>query len=105
MDNAPTSALVDIAAERRRQVELEGWTTEHDDSHDQGELSLAAALYSIPYGQLGIEQEDFIGLDMALDIVAGWNLKPEPDRRRRLVKAGALILAEIERLDRENPLK
>lgn len=100
------SVIDEIAAERRRQVEAEGWTPEHDDTHTLGELSLAAALYAIPYeARIGdeplVKQEASIGLDMALQIACGWNLKPEPDRRRRLVKAAALLVAEVERLDRE----
>jgi hypothetical protein len=39
------SAIEDIAAERRRQVEAEGWTPEHDDEHFKGELGDAAACY------------------------------------------------------------
>lgn len=92
--------LAEIGAERLRQIEAEGWTPEHDDEHTDGQLSLAAALYAIPYHHPAIQQADFIGLDMALELADGWKLKPEPDLRRRLVKAGALILAEIERLDR-----
>lgn len=93
-------AASDVLAERRRQIEKEGWTPEHDDMHVDGELSLAAALYAIPYQNSLIEQNDFIGLHMALENGHGWNLKPDKDPRKRLVKAGALILAEIERLDR-----
>lgn len=98
-------AAADVLAERRRQVEVEGWTPLHDDGHEMGELGIAAALYALPYdvklcGEPVLKQEDFIGLHMTLEIVCGWDLKPEPDHRRRLVKAGALVLAEIERLDR-----
>lgn len=93
-------AVRDMIAERTRQVQAEGWTTAHDDHHVSGELGLAAALYALPYESGVLEQDDFIRLDMLLELSFGWNLKPEPDRRRRLVKAGALILAEIERMDR-----
>lgn len=98
-------ACADVLAERRRQVEAEGWTPEHDDSHTLGELGLAAALYALPYdarvgGEALIEQAAHIQLDMALEIACGWTIKPEPDPRKRLVKAGTLILAEIERFDR-----
>jgi len=93
-------AASDILAERRRQIEEEGYTQYHDDQHDECEMALAAALYAIPYGNLGIEQYDYIELEMRLDVVAGWNVKPDRDYRQRLVKAGALIIAEIERIDR-----
>lgn len=98
-------ACADVLTERRRQIKAEGWTPEHDDSHTLGELGLAAALYALPYdarvgGEALIEQAAHIQLDMALEIACGWTIKPEADPRKRLVKAGALILAEIERLDR-----
>lgn len=93
-------AFQDVMAERRRQVEAEGWTPEHDDHHTDGELALAAVLYAIPYQMPGLKQADHIGLDMLLELGFGFKLKPEADYRKRLVKAAALLLAEIERLDR-----
>lgn len=84
-------AARDVLAERQRQISAEGWTPEHDDEHDVGELSQAAAFYAM-YG-LSFERGR---------VVWPWDeswLKPG-SRRRNLVKAGALILAEIERLDR-----
>lgn len=93
-------AFQDVMAERRRQIEAEGWTTEHDDQHADGELALAAALYAIPYQMPGLKQDDHIGLDMLLELGFDFKVKPEADYRKRLVKAGALLLAEIERLDR-----
>ena len=43
-----------IAEERERQQEKEGWTLEHDDEHDGGELAMAAALYASPDDELMI---------------------------------------------------
>lgn len=93
-------AIHDVLQERHRQILSERYTREHDDAHVSGELGLAAALYALPYESGMLEQDDFIRLDMLLEIGFEWKLKPEPDRRKRLVKAGALILAEIERMDR-----
>ena len=42
-----TQAEHDVLAERRRQVEAEGWTPEHDDAHDDGSLALAGAAYAV----------------------------------------------------------
>ena len=42
-----TTAARDVLAERQRQVEAEGWTTEHDDSHHTGEMALAAGCYAM----------------------------------------------------------
>ena len=42
-----TKAEFDVMAERRRQIESEGWTEEHDDKHVNRELSRAAACYAL----------------------------------------------------------
>lgn len=105
----------DVLAERQRQINAEGWTPEHDDEHADGDLALAAACYALPE----IHREVFprkdprnVGRSAGESIIVyddvlcpilwpwhgdGW--KPK-DRRTDLVKAGALILAEIERIDR-----
>lgn len=86
-----SQAVLDVAAERRRQIEAKGWTPEHDDEHVAGELATAGASYAlvaVGYGLLALRTWPW---------PAG--LKPTTPRRD-LVKAGALILAEIERLDR-----
>lgn len=89
-----TAAAVDVLAERQRQVTTEGWAPAHDDEYEHGELADAAGCYAL-------SSELF---DCAGEPPRPW---PWPDewwkptsRRRDLVKAGALILAEIERIDR-----
>jgi len=94
-----------IAAERKRQVEVKGYTPEHDDAHDLGELALAAALYALPYdAKVGneplLKQDDFIALHIALETGCDFFVDPEPDKLKRLAKAGALIAAEIDRVNR-----
>src|SRR4051794_5343826 len=42
-----TDAERDVLAERQRQKSVEGWTQDHDDEHDMGEMAHAAAWYSI----------------------------------------------------------
>ena len=37
-----------IAEERQRQIDVEGWTKEHDAKHICDELALAAVCYAIP---------------------------------------------------------
>ena len=87
-------AARDVLAERRRQVSAEGWDTKHDDHHTDGELAVAASCYANPvFSSYGGGR---------CPIAWPWTLawwKPK-DRRSDLVRAGALILAEIERLDR-----
>lgn len=43
----PSAVLLEIAAERKRQVEVEGWTSIHDDGHGKGEMAAAAACYAL----------------------------------------------------------
>ncbi|HEJ3062549.1 TPA: hypothetical protein SL272_000882 [Pseudomonas aeruginosa] len=88
-----TQAARDVLAERRRQVEAEGWTTEHDDEHDCGELASAAGCYAM-YTQAYPAGDPH----QSWPWDASW-WKPKT-ARENLVRAGALILAEIERLDR-----
>lgn len=87
-----TAAATDVLAERQRQVTAEGWTPAHDDEHVEGQLSDAAACYAL------------FATDQSRPVPDYW---PWPDNwwkqhgeRRDLVRAGALIIAEIERLDR-----
>lgn len=83
-----------IDEERSRQIQDEGWTPEHDDGHQHGELAKAAACYATPE-----ESRFMLGRHIWPWDEAWW--KPEPhDRIRELVKAGALIVAEIDRLQR-----
>jgi len=92
-------ALNDIAAERKRQIEVEGWTPEHDDEHSGGEMGMAAACYADP----SPSKWGAGGVPIAWPWKSNW-WKPR-DRRRDLVRAGALIVAEIERLDRAEAAK
>lgn len=95
--------IEDIAKERARQVEQEGWTPEHDDQHDPGELSGAAAAYSLYTANELHPNSQGDGFD-AEHLPPGWCWEPawfKPTTpRRNLIKAAALIVAEIERIDR-----
>lgn len=91
--DAMSDAARDVLAERARQVSVEGWTHEHDDEHREYALACAAGCYAMftlafPAGDPPPQ--------WPWD-VAWW--KPTT-QRRNLIKAGALILAEIERIDR-----
>ena len=94
---ATAVVVSDIRAERARQVSVEGWTPAHDDQHAGGDLAVAAACYAFS----GSGQRFEATLDQPA-AVWPWDRiwwKPK-DRRRDLVRAAALIVAEIERLDR-----
>jgi len=86
----PKEIAQEILEEREKQ-KRKGWRAEQDDQHVRGELANAAAAYA------------------AADTPYTWNgvaLYPWPwkqrskDRRHCLIVAAALIIAEIERLDR-----
>jgi len=77
-----------IAAERQRQIDVEGYDAEHDRQHSADDLARAAATYAT-------------GLFATLWPWAPewWN--PSSDRIRNLEKAGALIAAAIDRIQAE----
>lgn len=78
-----------IAAERQRQVDVEGWTTENDDKYVNNELADAAICYLVEP-----DLRDASAFPWPWE--ASW-WKPTPqDRLRELVKAGALIAAAID---------
>ncbi|HHM8660782.1 TPA: hypothetical protein ACRMCZ_001415 [Pseudomonas aeruginosa] len=91
-------AWLDVQAERRRQVEAEGWTPEHDDAHSHGEMARAAACYALAGSSAPNDGTAALLVSLAWPWDEQW-WKPT-SARRDLVKACALALAEIERLDR-----
>ncbi len=91
-----------ISAERIRQVQMEVWSAAHDDGLDDFQLSNAALSYIM--AALGKHLTGFLTLDQRLvfdpkfwwPFADGW-WKPT-SRMKNLIKAGALICAEIDRL-------
>lgn len=116
--SAPDRWLTDnplylIEAERQRQKEVEHWSDEHDDQHKCGEMAKAAACYAYvaalsdtvrdvdrlpPVNAVGPVQSQVVVIQRAWPWDWKW-WKPK-DRVRDLVRAGALIVAELERLKR-----
>ncbi|MDP5666601.1 hypothetical protein P3771_00005, partial [Pseudomonas aeruginosa] len=93
-------AWLDVQAERKRQVEADGRTPPHDDEHADGQMAQAAGCYALHAGGIGTDWPD--GLQNGSALFWPWDKdwwKPTTPRRD-LVKACALALAEIERLDR-----
>ena len=108
-----------IAKERKRQIEEEGWTEEHDDEHVYGELAMAACCYAAPDAiykkyecRSQVKFDDPWPWDIRFDkrhrcqaSDRGVMARPEEytseERLNLLVKAGALIAAEIDRLQRK----
>lgn len=89
------NVIEEIAAERKRQIEQEGWTPSHDDEHTDGSLAKAAGVYALGAGHGDVGAPIFQFWPWSND----W-FKWKGGPRRMLIKAAALIVAEIERLDR-----
>lgn len=118
MADAPLTTeqvLSEIGAERAEQIGKHGWTAEHDDNnHDKGELAMAAACYAMPHRLY--QKSDYADGVTYMDpwpwsrqwdkrpyhgnVVRGNGSQGEKVRRGLLVRAAALIVAEIERIDR-----
>lgn len=87
-----------ISVERKRQLSAEGYSVEKDVAYyfDNTDLVDAAICYATPEE----EREYFETLDIPMQwpwAAEYWKPTPE-DRIRELVKAGALIAAEIDKL-------
>lgn len=97
-----SAAEQDVIAERRQHVEFWGWTSEHDDEHAPGTLALAGAAYAL---DAGYALDSCAPVDTEHPEPLFWpfsSLWWKPDTpRSELVKAASLILAEIERIDRD----
>lgn len=89
-----------IAAERQRQVDKEGWTPAHDADHNECELAFAGAVYALS----GAADSHLKNDARQAAIRELWPFTNHwfkaTGGREDLVKAGALIAAEIDRLDR-----
>jgi hypothetical protein len=122
-----TSGADLIAAERQRQIDAEGYSHEHDDEHGHGQIAWAAACYAAPgpiyrqswthrrpnapdrSGRSVMEPSSPWATQVTFREPWPWDyraFKPSddesgiPDRIRELTKAGALLAAEIDRLQR-----
>ena len=96
--------LIDVIEERLRQVREKGYNEGHDDCHKDNALSLAAAAMAAP---CSVYTYSSCGPSHSFKPVHPWGKdRRYRERRSELVKAAALILAEIERGDRLNtPVK
>lgn len=92
------SVIEEIAAERQRQREQEGWTEKHDDQHTDGSLAQAAACYVAHAARR-------LPLPWPTSWHSNWDKRAKHSSRRCLIIAAALIVAEIERRDRREQRK
>ena len=98
-----------ISEERQRQINVEGYTEQHDSNHKTSEFVYAAIAYvesakvGVNCSEIGNTDENEImrrKKEMGRYYPFGWSFKPSTDIRD-LVKAGALIAAAIDRLQME----
>lgn len=94
-------AIGDVINERKRQLNAEGYSTAADDGYVHGELAAAAAVYAMT-AVVTLHDNDPTTYE-APDIWpwAEEAFKPK-SQREDLVRAAALLIAEIERIDRKN---
>ena len=84
-----------IANERERQINVKGWTSEHDDLHTDGALRVVAAMCACDGTDAKVD--DPLDRDFGIIKRHGY-LGKEPDEIHLLAVAGALIAAEIDRV-------
>ena len=98
LDPASVAALSDIADERLRQIEIEGWSASHDDEHSKGELAVAGACYAL-------EPHTPKGKEGTAPSIWPWDKswwKPK-SAHSNWVRGAALIVAELAKRYRSAP--
>jgi hypothetical protein len=94
LEGKADAVVAELLAERRRQIDTEGFTPKHDERHPVEAFARAASSYALL-------ASDLPGAAMALYPFDNPEKLAGKTARRALVVAGALIVAAIERLDRE----
>lgn len=98
---ALSDAARDVLTERRRQITTKGWDHDHDDAQGNDEIAAFAAVYAMPEGARDWPaKETGFGRTFAEALIPFCWAPKFGDRLRDLVKAAALLVAEIERIDR-----
>ena len=98
--------VMQIAAERERQILSEGYGPTHDDNHLNGEIAMAAACYAcLGWVHSSYKHTKASEMEPPNRFPLFWPWanqywKPKDDPIRNLARAGALIAAEIDRLSR-----
>lgn len=96
--------LGELLMERGRQLTELGYSAAHDDGHDMGELARAAASHSLSAASWQFPEGNQYREVMRGRAAEAWPFDRQATSlktaRQHLVIAGALIIAEIERLDR-----
>lgn len=101
--------MTEIYDERMRQRTAEGYTDAHDNRHTNGELAVAGACYAAQAAS-NCRRGAVVVVDEDPGTEDSWPWADHDGRndhptRRCLVIAAALLVAEIERLDRDAAFK
>jgi len=100
-----SKAINDVLAERERQKNIKGYSTDHDDAYEQNELVRAASEYTnqvVGRSWIFETHPSLYRSEVASDFWP-WDAcywKPKSPRED-LIRAAAILIAEIERLDRK----
>jgi hypothetical protein len=89
-----------VAKERARQINDEGYKREHDDEHKDGSLADAAAVYAAT-AKMIYEKPDIHYYTEVWPWDGKWLKKDKHPRKKQLIIAAALLMAEYDRLERE----
>lgn len=104
MTNAMKTGIELITEERQRQVSQEGWTPSHDDDMRHGQLAAAALTYTDAHLIRENYNESLVPRMICDVMMQRWPWDEQSFKTtnsiRDLTKAGALIAAEIDRLQR-----
>lgn len=105
---ATKSGIELIAEERQRQIEVEGYSKEHDSQHKVSEFIEAANSYTESAVAYALKDEGAINDALTnllqylkKSFVWGYDAFKPTNCLRDLIKAGALIAAAIDRLQME----
>lgn len=91
------NVILEIIAERKRQVE-KGFDAAHDDTHGNGELYEAAKAYLVAAKRIEIDTMPMMWPFEKME----W--RHPGSKREALIKAAAMLVAEINRLQRADAL-
>lgn len=108
--------LYKIEDERIRQIREEGWSNNHDDGHKNGELANFAACYAATTNkelkfldEIYESSPEYSGVShiefkykALLPFDIKFLKKEKHSREKQLIISAALIIAELERLERLN---
>ena len=100
--NGHFDVLSEIGSERQRQIS-KGYDTAHDDRHENGSLSDVGGYLAIAASYQVCKACVPFDVRCECKFMGGISIM-EDNARDNLVKAAALLVAEIERIDREGVL-